>query len=75
MSKKYALISNYGDLLVPISLLEKIVDQCYLVTTTYGSNHNSKKVIDEVRSIERFEVYSQTDLDAAIVQQKLSSDE
>lgn len=75
MSKKYALISNYGDLLVPISLLEKIIDQCYLVTTSYGHGASSKKLLDEVRSIDRFEVFSQTDLDAAIAQQKLSSEE
>ncbi len=35
--KKYAKIGGYGSLVIPISLLEKIVEQGYIVQTTYNS--------------------------------------
>jgi hypothetical protein len=73
MSKKYALITTYGELLVPISLLEKVIDQCLMVRTSYDNSLKNKQMTD-VCNIDRFEVFSQSDLDAAIVQQKLSSE-
>ncbi len=44
MSKKYAKIGGYGSLVVPISLLEKIVEQGYIISTNYNSNFNRSEV-------------------------------
>ena len=42
--KKYAKIGGYGSLVIPISLLEKIVEQGYIVQTTYNSTRSRQEV-------------------------------
>jgi len=68
--KKYARISEYGDLLVPMSLLEKIVSECKIVGTSYDEK-SSEQVISSVKSITRVNFHNQGELEAAEIQQKL----
>lgn len=71
-SKKYARISDYGDLLVPLSLLDKIVSECCIVSTSYDGGN--KQVISEIKPISRVEIHDEEELKDAEVQQKLSGD-
>ena len=69
--KMYAMLpSSYGkNMLIPMHLLEQIVAEGYLVSTSYsdGAEH-----LKEVESIRKVEMYTQSDLDVAIAQQELS---
>lgn len=69
MSKKYALIETYGKLIVPVSMLEKIANECYIGRTEYidGRDH-----LTEVASVGRVELLDQQDIDDAKVQMELS---
>jgi hypothetical protein len=69
--KLYARITDYGDLLVPIEQLEKILNECYLVRTSY---ENSEDVISEVKNMQRcrFHVHAESELKTAIATQKLA---
>ena len=53
MSKKYAKIGGYGNLVVPISLLEQIVEQGYIISTSYNSNLSRSEVskVDPVTEV------------------------
>ena len=67
--KIYARLDNsYRDLLVPIDLLERVVAECHLVRTTYedGMHH-----ITLVEPLKKFDIHTQSDLDAGIVQTEL----
>ena len=68
MSKKYARITQYGDLLVPMDMLEKIVANCLIVGTSYV---DGKDLINKVSEIDRVSIHDSTEIDDAIVQQKL----
>jgi hypothetical protein len=67
--KIYARLDTaYRDLLVPIDLLERVVAECHLVRTTYtdGLHH-----ITMVEQLKKFDIHTQSDLDAGIVQTEL----
>lgn len=66
--KTFARVSDYGDLLVPLALMEKIIDQGYLVSTTYENGHD---VINEVKEIKRIHVHKGEEIEAALAQQAL----
>lgn len=70
--KKFARINEYGDLLVPLSLLDKIVSECRIVSTSYDGGN--KQVISEIKPISRIEIHDEQELKDAEVQQKLSGD-
>lgn len=72
MAKKYAKISDYGDLLIPLSMMEKVLEQCYLVNTSY---EDGKDFITKVKRPHRFEVFDQNDIDVALAQQELEGNE
>ena len=56
MSKKqYARISGYGDILVPLSMLEKFINEAYIARTDYTDNHEI--MISEVHPIKEFKVH------------------
>jgi hypothetical protein len=70
--KLYARLDTaYKDLLVPIHLLEQIVNECHLVRTTYteGKHH-----ISWVESLQKFEINTEEDLRAGIVQTELEKE-
>ena len=67
--KIYARLDTaYRDLLVPLPLLEKIVKECHLVRTTY---EDGQHVITSVEPIIRFDINTEEDLKAGIVQTEL----
>ena len=70
-NKTYAKISDYGDVLVPMALMEKIIEQGYLISTTY---ENGRDAINEVRKPERIHVYQYEEIEAALAQQALQGD-
>ena len=67
--KQYAQIEGYGRLMVPLNLLEKIAAEGYVVETGYGDNNEIS--ITKVEKISGVKMWTQDDVDAAIVQQKL----
>ena len=69
--KIYARLDTaYRDLLVPLPLLEKIVRDCHLVRTSY---EDGKHVITNVEPIIRFDINTEEDLKAGIVQTELEN--
>jgi len=67
--KIYARLDTaYRDLLVPVDLLERVVAECHLVRTTY---EGGKHFITNVDPLTKFEINTQEDLDAGIVQTEL----
>ena len=67
--KQFAQIEGYGRLMVPLNLLEKIAAEGYMVETGYGES--SELAITKVDRITGIKLWTQDDVDAAIVQQKL----
>jgi len=67
--KQYAQIEGYGRLMVPLNLLEKIAAEGYVVETGYGDDNEIS--ITKVERISGVKLWTQDDVDAAIVQQKL----
>ena len=75
MAKKntnFARISDYGDLLVPIDMLDRIVTECRIVRTKY---ENDMDVISEIREISRVNLHTPEDIEAAKVQIALEGNE
>ena len=67
--KMYARLDTaYRDLLVPLDLLERVVSECHLVRTTY---EDGKHIITMVEPLTKFEIATQEDLNAGIVQTEL----
>ena len=62
--------SSYGkNMLLPMHLVEQIISEGYLVSTTY---EDGRDVLKEVQEIRKFEAITQSELDVAIAQQELS---
>lgn len=70
-NKTFARVSDYGDLLVPLALMEKIIDQGYLVSTSYQNGHD---IINEVKEIKRIQVHKGAEIEDALAQQALSGE-
>jgi hypothetical protein len=68
--KKYFMLSDYGNLCVPVSLINKIVEECFIVSTTWKDGAN---MVDKVKPLTGFNVINVADIKAAIVQQKLEN--
>lgn len=69
MSKKYALIEGYGKMIVPVSMLEKIANECYIGRTEYS---DGRDVLIEVLPVGRVELLDQQDINDARAQMELS---
>mgnify|MGYP000123789402 FL=1 len=69
--KTYVRISEYGDLLVPIGLLERVIEECYIARTTY---ENSETVLSEIIFLNRasFNVHTEDEVQTVIATQKLA---
>lgn len=70
--KNYARINSYGQLLVPIELLDKIASEGYIVSTSYGEG--STEVISEIKKIDKVSIHDQDEVDAAFAQMALQGD-
>lgn len=69
-SKKYFMISDYGNLCIPAGLANKIAEECFIVNTAW---RDGEDVVEKVKSITTFKVVDVDDVKAAIVQQKLEN--
>ncbi len=68
--KKYFMLSDYGNLCVPASLVNKIAEECFIASTTW---RDGVDMVDKVKPITGFKVIDVEDIKAAIVQQKLEN--
>jgi len=66
--KQYARIKDYGDVLIPVALLEKVVAQGYLVRTDYV---DSKEILSEVYPILNVAMHDEKEVKAVLAQQML----
>ena len=69
MSKKYAIVDTYGKVIVPVSMLEKFTNECYIGTLELI---NSKNELVEVRKIDKVELIDQQDINDVKVQMELT---
>lgn len=70
-TKKYAQITSYGKLVVPLEILPKILESCYLVETTW---EDSKYVISKINQITEVTIKDSEEITAALIQMKLSGE-
>ncbi len=66
-SKVYAKIGGYGSLVVPMSLLERIVEEGYIINTGYSSNGS----IEKVEPVREVTFYEYDEIRAQLAQQAL----
>ena len=66
--KNYARITTYGNLLVPIEMLDKIVSEGFIASTTYSSD---KELISEIKRIDKVTIHGEEELEQAKVQMAL----
>jgi hypothetical protein len=69
--KKYARLDHYGNLLVPVSLLEKIVSQCYIADVSWQDDGYQ---ITKVARIEQVKIHDGTEIDLVLAEQALNGD-
>jgi len=70
--KNYFSIEGYGTLLLPISLLEKVLSEAVLVDTGYDSDTH-RDTIREVKKLHKFQTWDKVDIQTAIAEKNLSS--
>ena len=70
--KNYIRIGGYGDLLIPIDMLDRLVSEGYLARTSYENDHD---VITELHPIDRIHVHTDKDIEQARVQMALQGKE
>jgi hypothetical protein len=68
--KKYFMISDYGNLCIPASLATKIVEECFIINTSW---RDGQDVIEKPKPISNFKIVDVEEIKAAIVQQKLEN--
>jgi hypothetical protein len=68
--KKYAKIGGYGSLVIPISLLETIVEQGYIVQTTYNSTR-SRQEVSKVELVTEVNIVDYSEIETQLAQQAL----
>lgn len=69
--KIYARISDYGDIMVPLALFEKIASEGFIVRTTY---ENGEDVISEIGGINKINIHKGQELVDALAQKALRGD-
>jgi len=69
--KKYARFSGYGDLMIPIALLEKLLAESFLVEMGYDENTNDR-VISKIKEIDSVTIHDGDEIDLALAESKLS---
>ena len=70
MSKKYVKIGGYGSLVIPFALAEKIVEQGYIVSTTYNSNA-SRHDLSRVDPVTELSIVEYSEIETQLAQQAL----
>ncbi len=67
-SNKFARISFYGDLVVPLNLLEDFLEHCYSVNTEYKSG---EYVITKAMKLNNFAVHDREEIEIGLSQAAL----
>ena len=70
MKKQYAKIDHYGKLLIPLSLLEKVVAECYICDTDY---QDGETYISKLEPVKKVEIVSGEEVDNVRMHNKLSA--
>jgi hypothetical protein len=66
--KKYARLDHYGNLLIPLKLLERIVSEGFVVDTSWA---NDQYQITKVKTISEFKIHDGEEIDLVLAEQKL----
>lgn len=69
MSKKYARIDQYGRLLVPLNMLEKIASECYICDTEYD---DGKTVLSKLEPVQKVELVTSDEVEHLLMYKELS---
>lgn len=69
MGKKYARIDQYGRLLVPLNLLEKIASECYICDTEY---EDGKTVLSRLEPIHKVDLVQSAEVENLLMYNELS---
>jgi hypothetical protein len=67
-SNKFARISFYGDLVVPLNLLEDFLEECYSVNTEYK---DGDYVITKAKKLNNFAVHDREEIEIGLSQAAL----
>ena len=67
-SNKFARISFYGDMVVPLNLLEDFLEQCYAVNTEYKDGNY---VITKTTKLNNFAVHDREEIEVGLAQAAL----
>jgi len=69
-TKKYVRIHDYGDLLMPLEVFERVCDQLFIVSTSY---EDGEDILDSVKSPTRFHLHDPDEVDNLFMHSKLSN--
>lgn len=70
--QKYARIGDYNvQLLIPVSLLEKILQEGYMVSTSY---EDGRQQITRAKPVAEVSIHDHEELEIALAQQALEGD-
>jgi hypothetical protein len=70
--KNYARITSYGDLLIPTNMLEKLVENAFIVRTSYTDGED---IISEITTVDKVALHDASELKAAAVQIALQGED
>jgi len=70
MSKKYAKLKTYGNVLIPLNMLEKFSENCFIAETDWTDNG---EVLSKIKDVSDFTVIDKKDIDVCIAQQELEN--
>jgi hypothetical protein len=66
---KYAMLKGYGNLAIPMDLVEEIASRGYIINTSY--KEEGGEYINEVKPVEEIKIIDSSEIEAAIVQATL----
>jgi hypothetical protein len=66
---KYAMLKGYGNLAIPMDLVEEIASRGYIINTSY--REEGGEYINEVKPVEEIKIIDSSEIEAAIVQSTL----
>jgi hypothetical protein len=68
-NRKYARLDHYGNLLVPVAMLEKIVSECFVVETSW---RNDGYELTKLTRIDQVRIHDGSEVDLVLAEQALS---
>lgn len=69
IASTYARLSQYGDLLIPISLLDKVVSEGFIVRTSY---ENGVDQLSEITRIKDVKIHESDEVSTVLMHSALS---